>query len=407
MRGSVVSGPASAVETVLDCTTPSALRLRPLGLMSDDAAAQAAVEAGSAMPLAGGPLAFTLVELAARRHPDGEGSGGAVSAVGTIAAIREAARRRGGDLEEAVQGALGRLSAARAPWAGLSLDGRTGPLLMGIVNVTPDSFSDGGYWLDAGRAVEHGRALLEAGAHILDIGGESTRPGATPVAPEEEIRRIEPVIRALAEAGAVVSVDTRHAPVMRAAVAAGARIINDVSALAADPDSIAAAASCDAGIVLMHMRGNPATMLSPSMTSYDAPAALVVYDELAERLDACIAAGIARDRIVVDPGIGFAKLAIHNLEVLSHLPLFHGFGCGVLLGLSRKSFIGRLDRDMPPKARVPGSLAGALQGLAQGVQILRVHDVAETRQAVAVWRAIQAATPADPVAPGTTTPYTG
>ena len=397
MRGSVVSGPASAIETVLDCASaaPSALRLRPLGLVGDDAAAQAAVEAGLALPLAGGPLAFALVELAARRHPDGEG--GALSAVAAVAAIRDAARRRGGAVEETIEGALARLSAARAPWAGLSLDGRTGPLLMGIVNVTPDSFSDGGDWLDAARAVAHGRALLEAGAHILDVGGESTRPGATPVAPDEEIRRIEPVIRALAEAGAVVSVDTRHASVMIAAVAAGARIINDVSALAADPGSIAAAASCDAGIVLMHIRGDPATMLS--LTEYDAPAALVVYDELAERIDACAAAGIARDRIVVDPGIGFAKQAVHNLEVLSHLTLFHGFGCGVLLGLSRKSFIGRLDRDMPPKARVPGSLAGALQGLAQGVQILRVHDVAETRQAVAVWRAIQAATPADPVAP--------
>jgi dihydropteroate synthase len=259
---------------------------------------------------------------------------------------------------------------------------------MGVLNVTPDSFSDGGRWFDAASAIAQGRALLEAGADIIDVGGESTRPGAEALAPGEEIRRIEPVVRALAELGAVVSVDTRHAAVMRAALAAGARIVNDVSALTHDPDSIAAVAGHAAPVVLMHMRGEPATMQRDPV--YDSPL-VEVLDYLEARIAACAALGIPHERIAIDPGIGFGKLVPHNLELLAGIGAFHGLGCAIVLGVSRKSTIARLSRGEPPEARLPGSLAAALSGVEQGVQILRVHDVAETRQALAVWQAVATA----------------
>lgn len=256
---------------------------------------------------------------------------------------------------------------------------------MGIVNVTPDSFSDGGLYFNAARAIAHGRELVEAGADVLDIGGESTRPGAAPVTVEEELRRVVPVVRALAERGAVVSIDTRHAAVMRGALAAGARIVNDVTALTGDPDSLATVAASEAEVVLMHMQGEPQTMQADPHY-VDAP--LDVYDYLAGRIAACEAAGIARARIAVDPGIGFGKNDAHNVAILGSLGLYHGLGCAVLLGVSRKSFVGRLSAGEPPKGRLPGSLAAALGGLDQGVQMLRVHDVAETAQARAIWHAV-------------------
>ena len=255
---------------------------------------------------------------------------------------------------------------------------------MGVVNVTPDSFSDGGRFADAAGAVAHGRALAAAGADIVDVGGESTRPGAAPVPPEEEIRRIEPVVRGLAAAGLAVSIDTRRGAVMRAALAAGARIINDVTALAGDPESLAVAARSGAALVLMHMAGDPRTMQDDPR--YD-DAALDVLDFLESRVAACERAGVARERIAVDPGIGFGKRDAHNLALLARLALFHGTGCAVLLGASRKSFIGRLAGGDPPE-RLGGSLAAALWAAGQGVQILRVHDVAETRQALVLQAAI-------------------
>jgi dihydropteroate synthase len=258
---------------------------------------------------------------------------------------------------------------------------------MGIINVTPDSFSDGGDFGDPAQAIAQGRALAAAGADILDVGGESTRPGATPISPEEEIRRTEPVVRALAASGALVSIDTRHAPVMAAATAAGARIINDISALSDTPQSLAVAARTGAAIVLMHMQGEPGTM--QKSPTYALPS-LDIVEYLEARIEAAAAAGIPRERIVVDPGIGFGKRAPHNLEIMARLGLFQALGCGVLLGVSRKSLIGHLAGSIPPKERLPGSLAGALYGLGQGAQILRVHDVAETRQAVAVWQAATA-----------------
>ena len=267
-------------------------------------------------------------------------------------------------------------------FAGLSLDI---PQVMGIVNATPDSFSDGGKYLGAEAAIAHGRRLVAEGAAIIDIGGESTRPGAAPVSPDEEIARTVPVIRALAGEGIRVSIDTRHAVVMDAAVTAGAAIINDISALEGDPDSLAVAARSGASVVLMHMRGQPGDMQAdPAYQN----ASREIYDYLAARIDACLDAGMPLEKLCVDPGIGFGKTVEHNLQLLASLGSLQALGVPVLLGVSRKSFIGALSRQEPAERRLGGSLAAALAGLDRGVKILRVHDVAETVQAVAVWHAI-------------------
>jgi len=349
---------------------PARLYLRPLGL-SDG------IWGPDARPLAGGPLRFDRAELILR------GPDGAVRAAAQLADIENWCRSNGhADAHEAC------LSAICAPRAVPGRDPGADdppPVIMGIINVTPDSFSDGGDFFEARRAIDHGLGMLEQGADILDVGGESTRPGADPVSPDEEIGRVLPVIEALTAAGATVSIDTRHASVMRAALAAGAGIINDVTALTGDPDSLAAAAESDAPVVLMHMRGEPRTM--QTAPDYD-DAPLDVCDHLAGRIEACVAAGIARDRITVDPGIGFGKTVEHNTEILRKLAVFHGLGCPLLIGVSRKSFIGALSRGERAKDRLGGSLAAGLAALSQGAQILRVHDVAETRQAMAVWRAV-------------------
>ena len=269
------------------------------------------------------------------------------------------------------------------PFAGLTFER---PRIMGVVNVTPDSFSDGGDFIDAGIAVAHGLQMVADGADLVDVGGESTRPGSDPVAEDEELRRVLPVVAGLARQGILVSIDSRRAAVMRAAVEAGAAIINDVTALTADPDAMAVAAEAEVPVVLMHMRGEPKTMqVDPHYD--DAPGD--VRDYLAGRVAACEAAGIPRQRIALDPGIGFSKTVAHNLQILNRLDVYDQLGCAVVLGISRKSMIARLDRETAPKDRVAGSLAAALQGVRRGANILRVHDVAETRQALAIWRAIE------------------
>jgi dihydropteroate synthase len=274
-----------------------------------------------------------------------------------------------------------RVRRPRPAIAGVALDR---PRIMGIVNVTPDSFSDGGRWLDPGAAVAHGLQLAAEGADILDIGGESTRPGAEPVGIEEELRRVIPVIAALAgQVRVPISIDTRNTEVMRRAADAGARIINDVAALGHEPNALRVVAETGLPVVLMHAQGDPRTMqLNPR---YD-DVVLDVFDWLEVRIAAGEAAGIDRERIVVDPGIGFGKTVDHNLALLGSLSVLHGLGCPILLGASRKSFIGRLSGGAPADQRMPGSVAAALLGAAQGVQILRVHDVAATRQALAVWQ---------------------
>ena len=219
----------------------------------------------------------------------------------------------------------------------------------------------------------------------MDVGGESTRPGARPVSDDEEIRRVLPVIEALAKRAVLVSIDTRKAAVMAAAIAAGARMINDISALRHDPKSLAVAGASGLPVVLMHSQGEPATM--QVQPTYDI-APLDVFDQLAKRVEAWTAAGFERARLLVDPGIGFGKTVDHNLEILSRLGLYLGLGLPILLGVSRKSFIGRLAGGAPPEERLPGSLAAAVHGLAAGAAILRVHDVAATQQAVAIWQAM-------------------
>jgi dihydropteroate synthase len=349
--------------------------LKPTGLLVGAAAANACA-AGAAARLAGGPVAVTAAELIRR-----DGAARDVD-VSSLADLRGCRRRGDPGLSEAVERRLAAIVAPRPPFAGLPLDR---PRLMGVINVTPDSFSDGGRYAARDAAIAHGRALRAAGADILDVGGESTRPGAAPVSLDEECGRIAPVVEALAGEGALVSIDTRHAAVMRVALAAGARIVNDVTALAGDPGGLDAVRESGAAVVLMHMQGEPRTM-QQEPTYRDAP--LDIYDFFAERLAACAAAGIPPARIALDPGIGFGKRDPHNLAILADLALYHGLGCVLLLGVSRKSFIGRLSRGEDADHRLAGSLAAALAGLDRGVQILRVHDVAETAQAVAVWRAI-------------------
>lgn len=260
------------------------------------------------------------------------------------------------------------------------------PHIMGIVNVTPDSFSDGGQFFDPEKAIEHGLTLLREGAHSLDIGGESTRPGSDPVSPEEEIRRIVPVIEGLAGQVKHISVDTRYPQTMEAALKAGATVINDISGLTHDPRSIDIIAEAQVPVVIMHMSGQPKTM--QENTNYNN-----VIDDIssffAERLETLGRHRIEKDLLVFDPGIGFGKNDQHNLLVLRYIREFLHFDVPLLLGTSRKSFISRINGDIPVDKRLGGSLASVLWGLDQGVQFFRVHDVADTRQAFTLYQAIK------------------
>ncbi len=269
---------------------------------------------------------------------------------------------------------------------------------MGILNVTPDSFSDGGTHATTDAAVAAGLAMTADGAAIIDVGGESTRPGSPLVPADQEQIRVIPVIRALAERGVVVSVDTRNASTMDAALNAGARIVNDVSALSFDPAAARLVGARGCPVVLMHMRGTPATMRS--LAVYDDVATEMV-SELSERAAAAMAAGIARDAIMLDPGIGFAKAQTQSLAALRALPRLIALGFPMLVGVSRKSFIGAITGEPEPARRLPGSIAAGLFALMQGAAILRVHDVRETVQAIRMWQALQtdglhAALPSEP-----------
>ena len=306
-----------------------------------------------------------------------EGRGASLGGLSTIAYTLTEEITRSGD-EVARRFTSGKLARQTAL---LSFLDSTRPLVMGIVNVTPDSFSDGGLNADAKRAIAHGIGLAAEGADILDVGGESTRPGSEGVPEAEELRRVIPVIEALAARGLFVSVDTRKASVMQKALAAGARMVNDVSALTHDPEAIAALADASCPVVLMHAQGDPKTMqLSPQ---YD-DVALDVFDWLEARIEACVAGGIARERLIADPGIGFGKSFRHNLDLLRQFALFHGLGVPLLMGLSRKGFIGALTGEKIAGERVHGSLGGAIWSALNGAHILRVHDVKATVAALAV-----------------------
>lgn len=267
------------------------------------------------------------------------------------------------------------------------------PLIMGIVNVTPDSFSDGGRFLDAKTALAHAQRLLAEGADLLDVGGESSRPGARPVAPDTELRRVLPVVEALAGLGVPVSVDTAKPEVMRRALEAGAAMINDITALQA-PGALECLAASDAGVVLMHMQGTPETM---QQAPHYGDVLAEVGGFLAARVAAALGCGIARERIVVDPGFGFGKLLEHNLALLRGLERLCGLGCPVLAGLSRKSMLKGFGA-RPVEERLPASLAAALLAVERGARIVRVHDVAATHDALALWQAVR--TPAAPPQPG-------
>jgi dihydropteroate synthase len=261
------------------------------------------------------------------------------------------------------------------------------PQVVGIVNVTPDSFSDGGRLSDPALAVQAGHAMAAAGAALVDVGGESTRPGAKPVWEGDETARVVPVITSLAASGTAVSVDTRKASVMEAAFAVGARIVNDVSGLTFDDRAGQVVAGAGCAVVLMHHQGSPETM--QDNPRYDRPVLLEVYDWLEARIDAAVAAGIEREKIIVDPGFGFGKTVQHNLQLMNGLALLHGLGCPIMLGASRKRTIGALSGEAPVDQRLPGSLAFALKAAEQGAQLLRVHDVPETVQALRVWRGLR------------------
>jgi dihydropteroate synthase len=305
--------------------------------------------------LAGGWLRFDRVELLARDAP-----------------------RETIPVADLPEGDLAPLLAPRAPVAGIAMDR---PSIMGILNVTPDSFSDGGRHLDPVAALARADSMAEA--DLLDIGGESTRPGATGVPAAEEAARILPVIAALAHRS--LSVDTRKAAVARAALDAGAVLVNDVSGLTFDADMAATIADAGAALCLMHSTGTPATMQDDPR--YD-DVLLDVFDALADRIATAVAAGIPRDRILADPGIGFGKTQAHNLALLRDIGLFHGLGVPLLLGASRKGFIGRVGHAPVAADRLPGTLAVTLAAVAQGVQMHRVHDVAEVAQGLRLWRAV-------------------
>jgi dihydropteroate synthase len=266
------------------------------------------------------------------------------------------------------------------------------PQVMGIVNVTPDSFSDPGQLEDPGVAAEAGARMAEAGAAIVDVGGESTRPGAKAVWEGDEIARIEPVIRRLSAGGVAVSVDTRKADVMTAAISAGATLVNDVSALTYDQRSAEAVAKAGVPVVLMHHQGPPETMQQDPR--YD-DVVVEVYEWIEERIAAAVEAGIDRSRILVDIGFGFGKTVAHNLELMNSLAIFHSLGCPLVVGASRKRTIGALSNEAPADQRLGGSLAFAFKAVEQGAQIVRVHDVPETVQALKIWRGLrdQALTP--------------
>ncbi|MDB3880404.1 dihydropteroate synthase [Alphaproteobacteria bacterium] len=279
--------------------------------------------------------------------------------------------------------AIDDLTIARQNFAGLNM-GQSH--LMGVLNVTPDSFSDGGVNLGPAKAIAAGKAMAAAGASIIDIGGESTRPGAEPVSRNQELVRILPPVTGLARTDLLISVDTRHAAVMTRAIAAGAAIINDVDALQGEGAMKAAAAS-GAPVVMMHMKGTPETMQQDPVYDF---APVEIYEFLKQRVAAAIAAGIPASSIAIDPGFGFAKTVTHNLQLVNWLSLFHGLGVVVLFGASRKSSIAKISAGEPAEARLAGSLVLAAAAWRQGAQIIRVHDIAETAQALAVEAALRA-----------------
>jgi len=358
-----VFGKSRSVQQVQAYVTPRAI-------LTGVAGAEA-IGASWAWPMLGGAMAYGAMDVSTYED-------GAYTRLGAI--VRAAYDKDAHSIPSQIRSSIAAQMAALATGPAFTGFDLAKPILMGVLNVTPDSFSDGGRYASLETAIAHGVAMMEAGAAIIDVGGESTRPGAAPVGEVEEITRTVPVVKALAERGIKVSIDTRHAAVMAEAISAGAEIVNDIAALS-DTTALDVVARSKASVVLMHMQGEPQTM-------QDNPSYLWapgdIYNFLAVRVGACVAAGIPKARIAVDPGIGFGKTDQHNAQIMDHLGMFHALGCAVAVGASRKGFIGRMSKGEAAQDRLPGSLAAALHAAQQGTQILRVHDIAETRQALAV-----------------------
>lgn len=354
-------------------TPPDGRRLyiRPVNLVARDSAICQSAATGAYHALAGGWMAFRAVDVIMRGNVPDEIH---VKRCAVDEWLAEAP-----DKDHAAQ-MLQALTSPRPDFAGLSM---AEPQVMGIVNATPDSFSDGGVNFAAEDGIKNALKMVEEGASILDVGGESTRPGAEAVARDEEIRRITPIIEALSKAGHVVSADTRHTSVMAAAADAGAPIINDVGGFrdAGAEALIGTLSGGDEGgyAIAMHMQGTPETM--QKNPHYDF-APLDVYDWLAARIEALRDAGTPLSHIAIDPGFGFGKTPLHNLEIINWTALFHGLGVPILIGVSRKSSIAKLSKDEPADERLGGSLALALRSIECGAQIIRTHDVAQTAQAM-------------------------
>jgi dihydropteroate synthase len=334
---------------------------------------------GQVLRLAGGLCFFAAIELIEVR--DGKRMRQTLVPVQEIESYTHSLSP---EMAERAETTIRRLTARREP---LKIGTRTIPLdqpqVMGILNLTPDSFSERGAHADPAG---FGMDMLRHGAALIDVGGESTRPGAKPVWEGDEVERVRPMVELLAAGGAAVSIDTRKAGVMEAALDAGAGLVNDVSALSWDDRALEVVARAGCPVVLMHHQGTPETMQHDPRYG---DVLIEVYDWLEARIEAAVAAGIDRANVLVDPGIGFGKTLRHNLAILNGLSLFHGLGCPIVLGVSRKRSIGALSGEAPVDRRLGGSVAFALLAAAQGVQVLRVHDVFETIQALRVWRGLR------------------
>lgn len=326
--------------------------------------------------LAGGPLSFNAISLvlASRGRRIYEG-------VFPLTSLDHLKTQLPKNLRGTFDRQFSNFTSPRKPIGNLSFEK---PVLMGILNLTPDSFSDGGDYLTEGEAIARTRTLFEQGADIVDVGAESTRPGATLVPVDEELKRLKPVLDGLADLPGPVSIDTRKAGVMDKALGAGALLINDVSALTFDENSMASVKTAP-GIVLMHARGVPEQM--QENPEYD-DVLLEIFDYLEARIEACEKAGITRERLMIDPGIGFGKNLSHNLALLKGLSLFQALGVPVMAGVSRKRFIGEITGVENPKDRLAGSISASLFALSQGAQIVRCHDVAEMRNSIDVYQTI-------------------
>ena len=335
--------------------------INPVGLLSG-AAAFKAVSEGVAFPLAGSEVAFLGLEIF-WKLPDENFKRTVVPASSSNIDLTG-------------------LTGERADFAGVQLNK---PILVGILNVTPDSFSDGGDFWRPKDAITRAITLVEGGADIVEIGAESTRPGAVPLEEREELERLLPVVEAAVAEGIRVSVDTRRANVMKSVIDAGVCIINDVSALTWDAESIGSIASSGVSVVLMHMQGNPRTMQDDPKYNL---ASAEIYEWLSQRVEACVGGGIPKERIAIDPGFGFGKTINHNKEILDRVGMFHGIGCALSIGISRKSFLGSITGVQVPKHRLSATIAATMFALSHGVQIHRVHDVAALKQAIDVWNAL-------------------